>query len=500
MSRARPLHIDREEFRAIGHRLVDQVADLLASIPNRPVTPGESPAEVRAALGTGARLPEAGSDPAALLEETARLLFDHSLFNGHPRFWGYITASPAPIGMFADFLAAAVNPNVGGRTLSPAATEIELQTIRWIADFIGFPTPCSGVLVSGGNMANLNCFFAARAAKASWPVQREGSAPPAGGRLRVYASNEGHVWILKAADISGIGTDAIRWIGCDGSQRIDVDDLRRQIAADRAAGDEPFLVVGTAGSVSTGAVDPLPKLAALCREEKLWFHVDGAYGAFAAAVPEASEDLRGLSEADSVAVDPHKWLYAPLEAGCALIRDRDAHRGAFSYHPPYYHFEDETTNFVDYGTQNSRGFRALKVWLALRHVGAAGYRTMISDDIRLTQRMAEAIRSEPALELFTSDLSIATFRYVPGDLRARAGEPEVGKYLNDLNEQLLDDLQRGGEVFVSNAVLDDRYVLRACIVNFNTEDEDVAALPAVVVRRGAERDGRLRPAELRGAR
>jgi len=500
MSRERPLHLDREAFRSIGHRLVDQVSDLLASIPNRPVTPGETPTRVRAALGTDAPLPETGSDPALLLEETARLLFDHSLFNGHPRFWGYITSSPAPIGMFGDFLAAAVNANVGGWTLSPAATEIESQTIRWIARFIGFPETCSGILVSGGNMANLICFFAARAAKASWPVQREGSLPPAGGRLRAYASKETHTWIMKAADLSGIGTDAIRWIDTDAMRRIDVDALRRRIAEDRAAGDAPFLVIGTGGSVSTGAVDPLPRLAALCREERLWFHVDGAYGALAAAVPEAPDDLRGLAEADSVAVDPHKWLYAPKEAGCALIRDPEAHRAAFSYHPPYYHFEEASTNFVDYGMQNSRGFRALKVWLALRHVGAAAYRTMISGDIRLTVLMADAIRAEPALELCTRELSIATFRFVPLDLRARKAVPAIGTYLDHLNEQLLDDLQRGGELFVSNAVVDGRYLLRACIVNFNTEEEDVAALPAVVVRRGAELDGRLRPAGLRGVR
>jgi glutamate/tyrosine decarboxylase-like PLP-dependent enzyme len=500
MSRARPLHLDREAFRAIGHRLVDQVAELLESVPTRPVTPGEEPPEVRKALGTDAPLPEEGSDPAVLLQETARLLFDHSLFNGHPRFWGYITSSPAPIGMYADFLAAAVNANVGGWTLSPAATEIDSHTIRWIAGFIGFPDTCGGIMVSGGNMANLTCFFAARAAKASWPVQREGSAPPARGKLRAYASKETHTWIMKAADLSGIGTDAIRWIETDREQRIDLEALRRRIAADRAAGDEPFLVIGTGGSVSTGAVDPLPRLAALCREEKLWFHVDGAYGALAAAVPEAPDDLRGLAEADSVAVDPHKWLYAPMEAGCALVRDREAHRAAFSYHPPYYHFEKASTNFVDYGMQNSRGFRALKVWLALRHVGAAGYRAMISDDIRLTGLMAEAIRAERALELVTRALSIATFRFVPLDLRVRTGEPDVASYLDHLNEQLLDDLQHGGEIFVSNAVLDGRYLLRACIVNFNTEEADVAALPEVVVRRGAELDGRLRPPGLRSAR
>ena len=492
MSRERPLALTRDEFRAAGHRLVDQLSDLLASVPGRPVTPGERPSEVRAALGTGVPIPETGSDAGTLLAEAADLLFDHSLFNGHPRFWGYITSSPAPIGMFADLLAAAVNPNVGGWTLSPAATEIEVETVRWIAQFIGYPDTCGGILVSGGNMANFIGFFAARAAKAPWSLQRDGVSPAGKGQLRAYASTETHTWIQKAADLAGLGTDAIRWIETDASQRMRVDLLERQVAADRAAGDLPFIVVGTGGSVSTGAVDPLPQLAAFCKREDIWFHVDGAYGGFAAAVPEAPADLRALSEADSVAVDPHKWLYAPLEVACALVRDPAIHRAAFSYHPPYYHLQEKSVNFVDYGMQNSRGFRALKVWLAFRHAGASGYRRMISDDIRLARVMEEAVRRNDSLEVMTRDLSILTFRYVPADLRARRGEEEGERYLSELNQALLDDLQRGGEIFVSNAVLAGRYVLRACIVNFNTTDEDVSALPEVVARRGAEVDRALR--------
>jgi len=504
--RTRPLSMTQEEFRAMGHRLIDQLADLLERVPRGKVTPGERPSQVRAAIGTDAPMPESGRDAAVLLTETASLLFDHSLFNGHPRFWGYITSSPAPIGMFADLLAAAVNPNVGGWTLSPAASEIEVQTIRWIAQFIGYPESCGGVLVSGGNMANLVCFFAARAAKAPWAVQREGARVAGKGALRAYASSETHTWILKAADLAGLGTDAIRWIETDASQRMDVAALERQIAADRAAGDVPFLVVGTGGSVSTGAVDPLPAIAAICRREGLWFHVDGAYGGFAVAVPEAPDDLRGLTEADSVAVDPHKWLYAPLEAGCALVRDPERHRAAFSYHPPYYHFEEKSVNFVDYGMQNSRGFRALKIWLAFRHAGASGHRRMISDDIRLTAAMERAVRGNEALEVMTRELSILTFRYVPADLRGgggggggRPGDERTETYLSELNQALLDDLQRGGEVFVSNAVLQGRYVLRACIVNFNTTEADVVALPEVVVRRGLDVDRRLR-AEGKGPR
>jgi len=432
-------------------------------------------------------------DPGLLLEQTAELLFAHSLINGHPRFFGYVTAAPAPIGILGDFLAAAVNPNVGAWTLSPAATEIETQTVRWIASLIGYPADCGGLLVSGGNMANFVCFLAARVAKAGYDVRQHGISADAGHKLRVYGSTETHTWIQKAADLSGLGTASIRWIATDHKQRMNVEELRGQIETDRAEGDVPCLVVGTGGSVSTGAIDPLPEISALCKEYGVWFHVDGAYGGFAAAVAEAPNDLRGLVQADSVAVDPHKWLYAPLEAGCALVRDPEMLRAAFAYHPPYYHFEERATNYVDYGPQNSRGFRALKVWLALRQVGAAGYRKMITDDIRLSQAMAEAISRHPELELATQNLSITTFRYVPLELRTRLQEPNVESYVDTLNRDILDRLQRGGETFVSNAVVGGRYMLRACIVNFHTSRADVEAVPAIVGRIGRRAHAQLRP-------
>jgi glutamate/tyrosine decarboxylase-like PLP-dependent enzyme len=489
--RQAPLAMDAATFRALGHRLVDQLAASLEALPRGPVTRTESPSEVREALDLSGPLPESGTDPGTLLERTAQLLFEHSLFNAHPRFFGYITAAPAPIGVLGDLLAAAVNANVGAWTLSPAATEIESQTVRWIASLIGYPADCGGLLVSGGNMANVVCFLAARAAKAGWDVRADGVARASGQRLRVYGSAETHTWIQKAADIGGIGTASIRWIATDDKLRMDVSGLRRQIEADRAAGDVPCMVVGTAGSVSTGAVDPLREISTVCREHDVWFHVDGAYGGFAAAVPGAPDDLRGLTMADSVAVDPHKWLYAPLEAGCALVRDPQLLRAAFAYHPPYYHFNEQATNYVDFGPQNSRGFRALKVWLALKQVGAAGYRAMIADDIRLSRAMADAVRGSEDLQLVSQELSITTFRYVPRELRASVGEPAIERRLDVLNRRLVDRVQSGGEVFLSNAVVGGRYVLRACIVNFHTSRVDVEATVDIVVRLGREVNAEL---------
>jgi glutamate/tyrosine decarboxylase-like PLP-dependent enzyme len=479
------------EFREIGHRLVDQIADRLANLPGGLVTPDESPADVRRALGAEQTLPPSGTDAGRLVSETTELLFDHSLFNGHPRFFGYITSSPAPVGMFGDFLAAALNQNMGAWRLAPLATEIEGQAVRWIAELIGFPTSCGGLLVSGGNMANFVCFVAARAAKASWDVRKEGLSRE-GRRLLVYASMETHTWIQKAADLFGLGTDSIRWIATDDEQRMDSSALRRQIEQDLGLGHQPFLVVGTAGSVSTGAIDSLPEIAGICREHALWFHVDGAYGALAAQVPGSPASLRALSDADSVAVDPHKWLYAPLEAGCVLVRDAEKLRNAFSYHPAYYHFDDQVVNYFDYGPQNSRGFRALKVWLALRQVGRAGYLKMIGDDILLARHLHQLLAHHPEFEAVTQSLSITTFRDVPPGLRPQLGSEKVERYLNQLNQNLLTAVEKSGEAFLSNALIGGTFLLRACIVNFHTSLGDIEALPPLLSRLGKEADTALR--------
>lgn len=485
-ARRAPLAMETARFRALGYEMVDRIADFLAAVPTGPVTPGESPTELRALLGDDAPIPETGEDPGSVLASAAELLFRHSLFNGHPRFFGYITSSPAPIGMLGDFLAAAVNANVGGWQLSPIATEIETQAVRWIADLIGYGNPCGGLMVSGGNMANFLGFFAARASAADWGLREGGLRGPGARDLRVYGSAETHTWIHKAADIAGLGTDAIRWIPTDDRQRMDVDALRDAIARDRDAGARPMMVVGTAGSVSTGAVDPLLDIAELCREQRVWFHIDGAYGGFAAAVPGLSPDFAAFRLADSIAIDPHKWLYAPLEAGCTLVRDPATLRAAFSYHPPYYHFGVEALNYFDHGMQNSRGFRALKVWLALRQIGREGYVGMIGDDIRLSRRMHAAVAAHPELEAATQELSISTFRYVPAELREDVGSPKTEEYLNRLNETLLERIQESGEAFVSNAVVRGRFLLRACIVNFNTDAADVDAIPGIVARTGRE--------------
>ncbi|HZD10230.1 MAG TPA: aminotransferase class V-fold PLP-dependent enzyme [Candidatus Binatia bacterium] len=494
-----PLAMQGETFRRLGYQAVDAMAELLDSLPQRPVSPGVEPAVMRARLGNDT-LPRQGTDANMLLGETLALLGDNSLFNGHPRFMGYITSSGAPIGALADLIAAVINPNLGGWELSPMASEIEVQTIRWLAELIGYPIDCGGLLVSGGNVANFVGFLAGRRAKAPWDIRAAGLRNHP--QLVVYGSQETHTWIQKAADLFGLGTDAMRWIPLDEKRRMRVDALQAQIRVDKKSGCFPFMVVAAAGTVTVGAVDPIHDIAAVCREHDLWLHVDGAYGAPAAVARGAPADLQALGEADSVAFDPHKWLYSSLEAGCTLVRRPEDMVNAFSFHPEYYKFDDNSEepgiNFYEFGLQNSRGFRALKVWLALRLVGREGYRQMIGDDIALARALFEAAQAHPELEAFTCNLSIATFRYAPAGLRRKGEMPD--DYLNELNEALLTRLIRGGEAFVSNAVIDGKYALRACIVNFNTALDDVEALPEIVARIGRELDAEMRPDALQKLR
>ncbi len=479
-----PLDLSPEQFRSAGHALVDRLADLLATLSERKVTAGLSVGQIRDLIDANAGVPDDGCEFEPLLSQATKLLTGYSLYNGHPKFLGYVTSSPAPIGMLADLLAAAVNPNVGAWTLSPVATEIEIQTIRWIAELLAYPTTCSGILVSGGNVANFVGIYTAL--RSVFPRDSELRTPEQIARATIYASAETHTWIEKAIDLFGFPRDALRSIAVDSSQRLRLADLESQLLADLNNGRLPVAVVGNAGTVSTGAIDPLPAMAELCRAHEVWFHVDGAYGGFAAMIDSVPDDIRGLSQADSLAIDPHKWLYAPLEAGCALVRDREKHRAAYSYHPPYYHFGEEATNFLDYGPQNSRGFRALKVWMGLRQVGRRGYERMIADDIALARELYERLAEEAEFQVFTLGLSIVTFRYVPEAYRNRIDDPSAEAYLNELNQTLQAQLEVSGELFLSNAVIDGRYLLRICIVNFRTSSKDIREIPGIISRHGRQ--------------
>ena len=481
-SRTTPIEITKDSFRKIGHELIDRISEFLETIDERPVTQGETPAQVQGFVGKRS-LPEKGTSLSSLISEATDLLINHSLFNGHPKFLGYITSSAAPIGALADLLAASVNPNVGAEILSPVATEIERQTVQWLAEFIGLSPDYGGLLVSGGNMANFTAFLAARTAKAPRQLQEDGLAGPAE-KMVLYCSMTTHTWVEKAAVLFGHGSNSIRWIKTDHKNRMDNSALEQKIQEDVKEGYKPFLIVGTAGDVSTGVVDDLKGIGAVSKKYNLWFHIDGAYGIPAAVVPQLKNLFQGLEQADSIALDPHKWLYSPLEAGCTLVKDPEHLTNTFSSHPEYYNFkkdeEELALNYYEYGLQNSRGFRALKVWMTLQQVGRNGYVNMISEDIELSKYFYQLALKKNELEAVSQNLSITTLRYIPKNFTPSSDE----SYLNKLNESLLDELQKGGEVFLSNAIIEEKYCLRACIVNFRTSKKDIEEIIDIIIRQG----------------
>jgi glutamate/tyrosine decarboxylase-like PLP-dependent enzyme len=302
----------------------------------------------------------------------------------------------------------------------------------------------------------------------------------------LYCSKATHTWIEKAAILFGHGLNSIRWIPTDSDNKMNTEILVETIEEDLKNGENSFIVIGNAGDVSTGVVDNLSAIAGICKTYDLWFHIDGAYGIPAAACPEFKDMFAGITEADSIALDPHKWLYCPLEAGCTLVKNPQHLIDAYSSHPAYYNFGKSADvpplNYYEYGLQNSRGFRALKVWLSLKQIGRDGYTNMIKEDIRLSKLLFEKAENHPELEAVTQNLSIATLRYVPLNLDQNEKDKET--YLNKLNETLLNELQKKGEVFLSNAVVLDKYCLRGCIVNFRTSEKDIEEIIEIIVREG----------------
>lgn len=484
--------LDGDRFRAIGHELVDRIADFFTTMHEGPVakaTPGD---ELRRVLGQRP-LPLEGSDPAAIVARAAELCLTNSVLVGHGRFWGYVHGAPSPIGALGDLLAAALNSPVTSPRTGPMSSAIEEQAVRWLAELVGFSKNCGGLFLSGGSMANLVALRAAIHARIPWDVREQGMTHPRAAAIRVYATRETHSSIAKALMLLGLGTRALVEVAVDEAGRMDPDDLARRVAIDREDGLTPLVVVGTAGTTSTGAVDPLPAIAAFCREQRLWMHVDGAYGAPASASPLAPRDIYGLQEADSLVIDAHKWLYMPLEAGCVLVRDPRLLYQTFCFQSPYYSLSgvyslgdidrDEPLPLRDQGPQTSRGFRALKVWLALQHLGRAGYAARITEDIELARHLYDLADGHSELEACSQGLSVTTFRYVPAELAANAARHRL--YLDELNQQILAELQDSGAAYPSHTTVRGAYVLRVCIVNFNTTRADIESLPELVAHIGA---------------
>jgi glutamate/tyrosine decarboxylase-like PLP-dependent enzyme len=404
----------------------------------------------------------------------------------------YITGAGTVPGAAADLLAAALNQNVGGWMLSPGATEIEHHLTRWFAAQFGLPEGSGGLLVSGGAVATLVGLKLARDANGGAELRTTGVrvAPP----LTIYASEEVHDVTDRAADLLGLGTAAVRRLPTDDGFRLRVDALEEAIEDDVRSGHRPIAVVGSAGTVATGAIDPLPELASVCKRRGLWLHVDAAYGGPAVLTDDLGPQLRGTEHADSIAFDPHKWMYVPHSAGCILARDVRDLAASFAVQPSYLHQDVEATgrgvSFAAYGPQFSRGFQALKVWVSLLAHGRAAYARRISHDAALARYLGELVEEREDFELAAPvGLSICCFRYVPPDVPEGRDREE---YLNRLNERLLTAIQLDGRTYCSNAVLRGRFVLRACIVNFRTEAPDVERLLDVAAEHGETIDLELR--------
>jgi glutamate/tyrosine decarboxylase-like PLP-dependent enzyme len=478
---------DWEAMRTLAHRMVDDAVDYIATVRERPVWQ-PTPPEVAARLQEGA--PQEPQGAEAVYAAFARDILPYPMGNIHPRFWGWYMGNGTFTGALADFWAAIMNPNMGGG--NHGAVLVEQQVIDWMKNLLGFPADASGLLVSGGSMANLVGLTVARNVKAPYDVRAEGVNGCAEegqqrphGPLVVYASTEVHSCNQKAVELLGLGhRHGLHKIPVLDDYRIDVAALAAAIAADRAAGKHPICVIGSAGTVNTGAVDDLDALADLCAREDLWFHVDGAIGAIAVLAASVRGFLGGIERADSVALDLHKWLHVPFEAGCVLVRDRHAHRSTFALTPEY--LEPEVRGlagssfwYSDYGLQLSRQFRALKVWMTIKEHGLARFGRMMDRNVAQAHYLAGLIEAEPQLELLAPVvLDIVCFR-----LRFAAVDDTTR---NAWNKEVLLRLQEQGIAAPSSTILRGQYCIRVAIANHRSTDADFDALVAAVLGIGAE--------------
>ncbi len=469
---------DWQPLRALAHRAVDDAFDWLASVRDRPVWQ-PTPASVIARFHQP--LPRSPQGAEQAYQDFHDWVLPYPMGNVHPRFWAWYMGNGTALGAIGDFLAAIVNPNMGGG--NHVANHVESQVIDWCKEIVGMPPESSGLLVSGGSVANLVGLTVARNTATDVNVRAEGvRGLPA--ELSFYASAEVHSCVQKSVELLGLGSGSLRKVPVNAAYQIDLAALEQMIAEDRKAGRIPACVVGNAGTINTGAVDDLDGLADICEREQLWFHVDGAIGAVVALAPLHRELVAGIERADSVAVDLHKWLHVPFEAGCALVRDRSAHRAAFALTPEYLERTERGLAsgalwFSEYGVQLSRGFRALKVWMSFKEHGLDKFGRLIDQNIAQAHELAALVQARAELELMAPVvLNIVCFRYCPP---AMAEEK-----LNKFNEELLIRLHESGIAAPSYTTLGGRYCLRAALANHRTVSSDLKMLIDAVIEIGAE--------------
>lgn len=496
--------LDPEEFRNLGYRAVDMIADYYRDLDERAVYPGVPAGEVAAAFEE--ELPESGGDPESILEAWSETVVPYATHNTSPRFFGFVMGGGTRMGTLAEALAATVNMNVGGWKPAPSGTEIERRTVRWLAEMVGYPADCGGLLTSGGTMANVTAILAALRNTADYDTTAGGlQTDERSGRYTLYmADHEGHSSIVRTADVLNLGRDAVRLVPSREDFTMDPDALAELLDEDEANGDIPFCVVAQVGSINVGAVDPLEAIADVCAERGLWFHADGACGAVGAILPEKRHLFRGLERADSVTLDPHKWLSIPYECGCVLVADGERLRRSFSMDAPYLRDSattEEIPSYFDSGPQMSRGFRALKLWMTMKHLGLEGYRTRLARTIACAEHLDQLVRGADDFEaVHEPTLYIYSFHYAPSDLRAAVEEnPDlrepVEAYLADLHEEVVEDLQDEGLAYLTTTEIRGRTAYRLSICNHRTTPEVIDAVFEALAERGADLD-RERRADL----
>ena len=452
-----------DELREWGNSVIQFMADYLGDLRDRNVYRRMSSREIRQRLDSA--LPINGSDFDALLNIFRDNIIPFSRQNAHPRMFGYVQSPGTPVAAFADLLASTLNANLTVWRSAPAPVELERLTIDWVRQILGFNAEAGGLFVSGGSMANLAAIAAARQAKDC-----------SSGRLRIYASSETHFSVAKAAALLGIGRENVRHVAVDEHFRIRVDDLVAKITADLEAGYVPFCIVANAGTVNTGAVDPFEEIRKVADRFQLWMHVDGSYGAFAVLAKSARKLFAGIERADSIALDPHKWLYLPVDVGCVIYRAPEIARAAFAHEAEYTRIigeeADEAFAFWDYGPELSRRFRALKVWMLLKGVGLDSLAEAIESNLACARHLESIVQASDDFEMAAPvELSIFCFRYVPVRLRN-----ESSQAIDAFNERLLVALQRDGSSYLSNATLGGRFALRGCVLNYRTTLRDMETL------------------------
>ncbi len=466
------------EMRELGHRMIDDMMDYLQNIRKQPVWK-KIPDRVKNFYDNDIPL-----DPQNIEEicrEFKEFILPYNKGNVHPRHWSWVEGNGTPFGVLADMLASAMNANV---TIGDhAAMYIDRQVIQWCKQMLNYPKSATGILVSGGSIANITALIVARNNLEGKNIRKEGIRA-VDSPMVLYCSTETHSCIQKAAEVIGIGTNGVRKIAVDDDFRINIEELKRTIEIDLSEGYYPFCIIGNAGTVNTGAIDDLDSIYEICRQYNLWFHILGAFGALAKLAPEYAKELKAIEQADSVAFDLHKWMYMPYEVGCTLIKNPDAHRSAFAVIPDYLlHHERGLASgpepINNYGMELSRGFKALKVWMSLKEHGLKKYVTLIHQNIAQAFYLEELIKERQELELLTPvTMNIVCYRYIKPGLSC--------DQLNTLNKEILMNLQERGIASPSYTILNGKYSIRVAITNHRSRKEDFEVLVKETIKLGEE--------------